>query len=226
MLFVIFALGLLIPLKVNALSRDRDLAQFSFRVNRVGTVDNSKYFIDFFMDTGDVSMPVGYISWKFRFVSALDLINTSISSECDKINNSGVENMDNIISSWFSADCSKKGGKVRVMSFELKPNISDKIDHLFYFDPSGVDSTYQGEWVSGSSNFMILSNFPFGSGCSDAKKMGDYNNDGNINGLDYTWWKQEFVDKIQHEGKWEATPDCSDKVTSLGYSVWRYNYLR
>jgi len=57
------------------------------------------------------------------------------------------------------------------------------------------------------------------------KKNGDYNGDGKVDGLDYSWWKQEFVDKLSHDGKWEAIPDCSGEVTTEGYSVWRYNYL-
>jgi len=61
--------------------------------------------------------------------------------------------------------------------------------------------------------------------CPSCKAVGDYNCDGVVNGLDYTWWKQEFVDKLQHEGKWQASHDCSEKITSEDYSRWRYNYL-
>jgi thermitase len=61
--------------------------------------------------------------------------------------------------------------------------------------------------------------------CPVCKSKGDYNCDGNVNGLDYSWWKQEFVDKILHDGKWEASSDCT--VVSLDdYSVWRDNYLK
>jgi len=63
------------------------------------------------------------------------------------------------------------------------------------------------------------------STCLSCKAVGDYNCDGVVNGLDYTWWKQEFVDKLQHEGKWQASHDCSEKITSEDYSRWRYNYL-
>ena len=61
--------------------------------------------------------------------------------------------------------------------------------------------------------------------CAVCKQIGDYNCDEVVNGIDYTWWKQEFVDKLQHEGKWQASHDCSDKVTPEDYSRWRYNYL-
>jgi hypothetical protein len=61
--------------------------------------------------------------------------------------------------------------------------------------------------------------------CPACKSKGDYNCDGKVNGLDYSWWKQEFIDKVQHGGKWEASSDCT--VVSLDdYSVWRDNYLK
>ena len=92
---------------------------------------------------------------------------------------------------------------------------------------SGVDAICKGDtaknfwdgvhkvWCFGTKDCTV---------CTKSKKNGDYNGDGTVNGLDYSWWKQEFVDKIQHEGKWEASPDCSEEITNEGYSVWRYNY--
>jgi hypothetical protein len=61
--------------------------------------------------------------------------------------------------------------------------------------------------------------------CPRCKSIGDYNCDGKVNGLDYSWWKQEFIDKVQHDGKWEASHICKT-VSSEDYSVWRYNYLK
>jgi subtilisin family serine protease len=61
--------------------------------------------------------------------------------------------------------------------------------------------------------------------CKECKKKGDYNCDGKVNGLDYSWWKQEFIDKVQHGGKWEASSTCT-AVSLDDYSVWRDNYLK
>lgn len=62
--------------------------------------------------------------------------------------------------------------------------------------------------------------------CPSCKANGDYNCDGTVNGLDYSWWKQEFVDKIQHGGKWTASRTCSGTVTTEDFSAWRDGYLK
>jgi len=76
-----------------------------------------------------------------------------------------------------------------------------------------------------SNIMMYKSAIVGGESCPSCKSIGDYNCDGIVNGLDYTWWKQEFVDKLQHEGKWQASHICSLTVSSEDYSRWRFNYL-
>ena len=62
--------------------------------------------------------------------------------------------------------------------------------------------------------------------CKACKKIADYNCDEEVDGLDYSYWKQEFVDKKQHDGKWEASHICSEVVGPEDYSAWRNNYLK
>jgi hypothetical protein len=62
--------------------------------------------------------------------------------------------------------------------------------------------------------------------CLLCKKNGDYNCDGTVNGLDYSWWKQGFVDKVQHGGKWQASSTCSGTITPEDFSAWRDSYLK
>jgi len=61
--------------------------------------------------------------------------------------------------------------------------------------------------------------------CPPCKAIGDYSCDGTVNGLDYSWWKQEFVDKLKHDGKWEASYTCSEVVGPEDFSAWRNSYL-
>lgn len=244
---MLFLMSLLIwrltmPLKVNAMTATPtplpDLVQISLRVNKTETYGKLKYKIDFFADTGDESnqMYYAWLSNSIRFSSSLDLVSKEIGRECSLYTVVNTfNNYDNTKWMNFGLNCKGKGGKVNILSIELEPNIPDKVDHVLFLEPWRMrihgrpypdeEKFYRVEWVSGYSNYMILSDFSFGSGCGDDKKMGDYNNDGEVNGLNYSYWKQEFVDKIQHDGRWEASHVCGDGVTPEDYSVWRYNYL-
>jgi len=62
--------------------------------------------------------------------------------------------------------------------------------------------------------------------CPSCKGIGDYSCDGKVDGLDYSWWKQEFVDKTKHDGKWQASSTCKETISSDDFSAWRINYLK
>jgi len=167
-------------------------------------------------------MPVIYDTFDVRFYDEGVVNKFSIETSLGKYEN------------WFEYDKEAnfvipKGGETLVFQYKIKPNGVPKGTYEFdvIFRGDGRELMRKPVTIELKCDSNPLETpTPSKKICIEEKKTGDYNGDGNIDGLDYTWWKQEFVDKIQHEGKWEATPDCSDKVTSLGYSVWRYNYLR
>ncbi len=57
------------------------------------------------------------------------------------------------------------------------------------------------------------------------KSKADANCDGFTNGLDYSAWRKENIDKVKTNGRWEADFNCDNVVNGYDYSAWRKYYI-
>ena len=97
---------------------------------------------------------------------------------------------------------------------------------LMYGRVNYLSAVKKAKLLFGPSPSPTLTPIPTVPTCPVCKGIGDYNCDGKVDGLDYSWWKQEFVDKIQHGGQWTASRNCSATVSLDDFSAWRINYLK
>jgi hypothetical protein len=218
----------------------------SYKVERTGIGKDRKYFVDFYGDTGTKDIYFMTILGHINFSTSLHLVEPLNTDYCkaELFNFRGpYDSYRDTYLSNFAAYCNGKNkydmpcGKVLIARFVFTTDSPDANHVLIFnddmneqsakdnFDGTGNILSYNKmRWVSGYSNIIDLDKRD-PSECGDCKKVGDYDCDGTVNGLDYSWWKQEFVDKVQHDGKWEASHVCGDEVVPEDYSVWRYNYL-